>query len=362
MRLQTDTGRNLSAPHYHGFDGTFQTPLSYSLDTVAQVSRNDYGNTDAEDAQLQVFERYTAKLYKDKEKSLEREKIKVKWTQKLERFGMPEHAERLRRCHADFASVLICGSGHKFKAIPAFRCYLPFCPDCVSEKAYRNIRAQLPKCLHLAEQHPELIIVLMTLTERSIRERSLRDGFKAMKASFRKLRTYPTYKHISDKLVGGVSACESTYNKKHRWHPHTHCLAFLNDYIPQKELSDAMAKISDSPIVDIRRTSGDLSKDVLECIKYPYKLADIDKLGKREILEILELKGSRLSVPFGKLHGLKAPPMHDAYSEFMEATQDLRGGDPCPVCWLPLFKNYNVSRSDYGNILPPPIVRNVRRE
>jgi len=332
--------------------------LSYSVHTVAEVSRNGTTYIPPEKAELLVFERYTAKLYKEKGKSIERQKVRQLWIKKLERFGFKDEVEKLRKCHAEFSSVLVCQTGHKFRAIPAYRCFLPFCPDCVSEKCYRNIRTQLPKALHIAAEHPELKCVFMTLTEKSVRERSLKESFKAQKNSFRKLRTYPTYRHISDLIFGGISRLEGTYSKKHRWHPHIHILAFLYDFIPQGSLADAMDRISNSPVVDIRLITN-LAEGILEVIKYPFKPADVSKFGKREIKEMLELKGTRLSIPFGKLHGLKAPPIQDDYAEFMEAINNLRQGDNCPICWLPLVKYFNVKKANYLKVLPPPIKSSI---
>jgi hypothetical protein len=350
--LYTSSERGHSAPQ----KSKGSVGLSYSLDTVAQVSRNESITTDARPTQLQVFERYTANLYKEKEKSIERQKLKKQWIVKLEGNGFQKQADKLRRCRSEFSSFLMCASGHKFKAIPTFRCYLPVCPDCLAEKSYRNIRTQLPKVIYALELKPHLKVALMTLTIKSKRDRTLNDGFVVIKKTFRKLRTYPTYKHISEKICGGIGRCEGTYARKYRWHPHLHTLVLLEDYIPQDQLSDAWLKLTgDSQIVDIREV-GDLAKGVLECIKYPYKLADINKLGKREILEILDLKGKRLSVAFGDLHGMETPPLDDAYSDFMEATQALRNGDNCPVCWLPLVKHYNISREHYFNILPDAVV------
>jgi len=349
--LPTQTGGKL---------GTFQPvskdDLSYSLDTVAQVSRNDSSHTDAESTQLQVFERYTAHLYAEKEKLIERQKAKAKWVKKLHNLGLVEMASNLERCHSDFASMLMCKNKHKYKAIVAYQCYLPFCPDCVSKKAYRNIRTQLPKFFTYLLDHPDAIVALMTLTIRSVRDRSPAAGFKILRTKFRNLRNYPTYKHISSEMLGGVFACEATYSKFHRWHPHLHSVVLLRNYIPQKALSDAWSKLNKdgSKIVDIREVS-DLAKGILECIKYPFKPADVDNLGKREILEMMDLKGKRLSDSFGKLYGLKTDEISDPFSDFMKSTWDLKQGDNCPVCWMPVVKYFNVPRANYVKVLPPAI-------
>ncbi len=89
-------------------------------------------------------------------------------------------------------------------------------------------------------------------------------------------------------------------------------------------------------IVDIRQVH-DVAAGLVECIKYPFKPADLRKLGKPEIEEMLALKGERLGLSFGCLFGLEADEDVEAmlesdYADFVEETKVLEIGDACPIC------------------------------
>jgi hypothetical protein len=114
-------------------------------------------------------------------------------------------------------------------------------------------------------------------------------------------------------------------------------LILLKNFIPQKLLSDAWQEITtDSMIVDIRRVTN-LTAGLIETIKYPFKPADLSRLGKSEIYEMLGAKGARLGVSFGVLFGIEIDAdsddvVNDEYSEFIEVAKTLQLGDPCPIC------------------------------
>jgi hypothetical protein len=85
------------------------------------------------------------------------------------------------------------------------------------------------------------------------------------------------------------------------------------------------------------RTVDNLVKGLIEVIKYPFKPADLNKLGKKEIEEMLAAKGQRLRVSFGVLFGLEVDDDLDEetsaeYAAFIEETKSLEIGDPCPIC------------------------------
>jgi hypothetical protein len=111
----------------------------------------------------------------------------------------------------------------------------------------------------------------------------------------------------------------------------------LKDYIPQKLLSDAWHGITkDSMVVDIRQVH-EIAAGLVECIKYPFKPSDLRKLGKAEILEMLDLKGERLGLSFGILFGLEVDDdieeiLESDYADFVEETKVLEIGDACPIC------------------------------
>jgi hypothetical protein len=300
------------------------TSASFSFNTVAQSSITD---VDAD-----VFTRYLTKQLKRSARLSERREMKQAFVRKLRRFGYIEQADELKKCSANFTS-LVCANGHSFKPIVDYRCHLPFCPDCWEVKSHRELARQLPKFLQALKDNPRLIVAFNTLTIRSNKQRALRTGCRQLKADFRKLRN----RDVWENCVGGIGRIENTHSRKYGWHPHLHNLLLLKDYIPQNQLSENWHEITtDSMVVDIRQVQ-DVAAGLVEIIKYPFKPADLKKLGKAEIQEMLDLKGERLGLSFGILFGLEADDdiettLENEYSEFIDEAKNLEIGDSCPIC------------------------------
>ncbi len=297
---------------------------SFLLDTVAQMNISDVSAS--------VFDRYLAKQLRRSERLAERQNIKKKFETKLRKLGFIEEADKLKKCCANF-KALVCGNGHSFRPIVDYRCHLPFCPDCWELKSHRELSRVLPKVLQALKDDESLLLAFATLTLKSDVERGLRSGCKKIKKDFRKLRN----RQMFDNCVGGYGRIENTFSRKFKWHPHLHSILLLKNYIPQKELSDSWHGITkDSMVVDIR-TVKDVAAGLIECIKYPFKPADLRKLGKLEIAEMLNMKGERLGVSFGVLFGIETDDdiessLDNEYAEFVEETKILEIGDACPIC------------------------------
>lgn len=299
--------------------------VSFSLDTVAQ--------SDISGVSLEVFTAYLAKQLRASETLSDRLEIKSLIIAKLDKFGYHDEADKLRRCSAN-VKALVCDNGHSFRAIVDYRCYLPFCPDCCRVKANRELARILPKIHQALRDDPSLIVAFLTTTLRSDKKRSLKDGCKEIKSVFKALRRLKIWKK---NCVGGFGKIENTASKKFGWHPHQHSLLLLKNYIPQKSLSDALHKLTgDSKIVDIRSVHH-IASGLVETIKYPFKPADILKLNKSQIKEMLELKGERLGVSFGVLFGIEldddiTDDLKDDFGAFCDDTKTLEIGDACPIC------------------------------
>jgi hypothetical protein len=297
---------------------------SYSVHTVAQ--------SDIADVPVAVFRQYLLRRLKRAGKLSERQECKKVLEQKLRKYGKSEEADRLRKCSASF-SALVCENGHSFNAIPDFRCHLQCCPDCWETKSHRELARNLPKFLQALKDDPSLIVAFSTLTLRSDKKRHLRAGIRKTKADFRKLRKRDVWQNC----VGGFGRIENTNSIKFGWHPHLHCLLLLKDYIPQRELSANWHDVTgDSMVVDIRRVH-DVASGLVETIKYPFKPADLRRLGKAQIQEMLDIKGEKLGLSFGVLHGIEVEEnveetLSSDYAEFVEETKQLRIGDCCPIC------------------------------
>ncbi len=299
---------------------------SFSLDTVTQLN--------IQDDQTPVFIRYLIKQARRSQRLQDRRQCKKLFEQKLRKYGFIDEADKIKRCSANFTS-LVCGNGHSFRPIVDYRCHLPFCPDCWELKSHRELSRNLPKFLQALKDDPSLIVAFNTLTLKSDKTRNLSAGNRQIKSDFRKLRRRDIYKNC----VGGFGRIENTYSTKFGWHPHLHSLILLKNFIPQKLLSDAWQEITtDSMIVDIRQVS-DLTAGLIETIKYPFKPADLSRLGKSEINEMLGAKGARLGLSFGVLFGIEIdadniddPAFDGEYADFIENAKTLQLGDPCPIC------------------------------
>jgi hypothetical protein len=297
---------------------------SYSLDTVAQMNISD--------VQADVFSRYLVKQIRRSERLAERQEIKRKFEIKLRKFGFIEEADMLKKCSANFRA-LVCANGHSYRPIVDYRCHLPFCPDCWETKSHREYSRTLPKILQAIKDDPSLILAFCTLTLRSDKGRALRGGCKQLKGNFKDLRRLKVWRNCT----GGSGRIENTFSSCAGWHPHLHSILLLKDYIPQRELSAAWNGVTKgSMVVDIR-TVKDVAAGLVECIKYPFKPADLRRLGKAQISEMLDMKGEHLGVTFGALFGIETDDdieatLENDYAEFAEQVKVLEIGDACPIC------------------------------
>jgi hypothetical protein len=297
---------------------------SFSFNTVAQMNISD--------VESETFNRYVSKQMRRSARLSERVECKNLFQKKLRKYGFDDEADKLKRCSANFRA-LVCENGHSFRPIVDFRCHLPFCPDCWETKSHRELSRNLPKFLQALKDDASLLVVFNTLTIKSDNARDLRDGCRELKRDFKKLRKRDVWKNC----VGGFGRIENTHSKKFGWHPHLHSILLLKDFIAQNRLSDAWHGVTgDSMVVDIRRVH-DVAAGLVEAIKYPFKPADLKKLGKKQIEEMLDSKGERLGVSFGVLFGIEVDDdieatLENEYADFVEETKVLEIGDACPIC------------------------------
>jgi hypothetical protein len=303
-----------------------EVPDSFSVHTVAQMNISD--------VPFDAFTLYLSKLLKRSARLIERRKVKEIFVRKLRKFGFKSEADKLEKCSANF-TTLVCGNGHSFRPIVDYRCHQPFCPDCWELKSRRELGKALPKFLQALKDDKSLIVASFTSTIKSDKKRGLTGGNRKLKADFKKLRNRKIWKNC----VGGSGRIENTFSKKFGWHPHLHSVLLLKDYIPQKQFSSEWKSVTgDSMIVYIEQVH-DLAAGLVETIKYPFKPADLKRLGKEQIQEMLDSKGEKLGVSFGVLFGLEVESdieeqseFVSEYAEFVEETKVLEMGDACPIC------------------------------
>jgi hypothetical protein len=312
---------------------------SYSIYTVAQspnsnsfVDKNVGTRFDYSSVSADVLAKYLSDQLRRAAKLEGRLEHKKEIVKILHKLGFVEQADKLRRCNAN-VSVLVCKEGHSFNKYVDYRCHLPVCADCQETKSLRELARILPKFLQLIKDNPHLILAFMTLTLRSDKKRGLRGGCGQIKTDFAKLRGRKVWKDC----IGGVGRIENTFNRMLGWHPHIHNLLLLNEYLPQKDLSAKWQAITkDSKIVDIRQVH-DLKAGLVECVKYPFKLADVRSFSREQFKEMFALKGERLGVSFGECFGLDVDDdigaaLETEHTDFVEQTKKFAIGDACPFC------------------------------
>jgi hypothetical protein len=268
---------------------------------------------------------------------------------KLREFGFNKEADRLKRCCQHY-QFLACTNGHAFQAVPDFRCGLPFCPDCWTTKSERELHRNLPKLLQAIKNDPDLIVAFGTLTLKSAKGRDLKTGCKKVKTDLKTLRR----RDVFDNCVGGFGRIENT-KTDNGWHPHLHATLLLKKPIAQERLSAEWLDVTgDSKVVDIRRVS-DLKESLLQTLIYPFKPAEMAKLDKQQVQEMLAMKGERLGLSFGVLFGIDTDTdtteeASDAYGDFITETKALKIGDPCPICYAKL-NLVNFTADGYADFL-----------
>jgi hypothetical protein len=121
-------------------------------------------------------------------------------------------------------------------------------------------------------------------------------------AGFKALRKLPVF---AANVTGGAAFLEITYNaEKRRWHPHLHIICRAR-FIPQADLSDAWAKVTNGSFrVDLRRVSSRRGIARYVC-KYASKPMDGSFLKTPALLDeaVVALRGRRLCLTFGDWYG-----------------------------------------------------------
>ncbi len=224
------------------------------------------------------------------------------------------------RCHV----VYTCSStGAKWRN--TWRCHDRLCPTCAPLRAGRLLHQYWDRIWQ-----PGLRRLVLTIP--SVKHIS-RDTFKSIRRHFAALRRRKAFRHA---FVGGIYAIETTWNPRHGWHVHIHCL-FEGHFIPQALLKKHWHDITgDAEIVWIG--VADKPYQEFKYILKPDPLLDIPVPLLAEFIRAS--KGMRLVQPFGSWHACHGRKRRDH-----DPDQDPAGDDPlvatdahdhtclpCPYC------------------------------
>lgn len=326
-----------------------------SLVKEAQLNITPKGSSDV------VTNIFLLRQRKDAERIVSRRESKRLFEKKLREFGYEDEANRLARCSHKYRG-LKCNNPtrqHILRPYNLFRCELPFCPDCTMKDGNREYQRTLPKFLQALRDDISLTVAFMTLTRKVDPKRDLAATCDEIKEAFNKLR----HRRMFASCVGGYFRIESTITDN-GWNVHLHATLLLNKMIRQNDLSAAWLSITgDSKITDIQPITN-IDDGLGKTLHYPFKPADMHKMSKSEVEQMLATKGKRLGQSFGVLFGIETDAgivedNLDEYGKFVAKVKRLKVGDLCPICESPL-RLVELTADELANYLqssPKPVIQ-----
>lgn len=180
----------------------------------------------------------------------------------------------------------------------------------------------------ILEQYPRHKWIFLTLTVRNCEVSELRSTLVKMGKAWTRLTQRDFWPGI-----GWVKSVEVTRGDDGSAHPHFHALVMVrpsyftsNIYVSQARWSSEWAsalRVGYTPIVDVRRVKGDLSKALVEVVKYESKPADLSQSQPGEDPWLLQLQP--------QLHKMRAIAvggcLKGQLAALQEEPEDLIGGD-----------------------------------
>ncbi len=240
--------------------------------------------------------------------------------------------------------VTTCGE-HIFAETPKHRCCVRFCPHCASRRSGKYKNKYLPYAKkfmdfmlneqgEVVKRTNTLTPCLLTLTQKKIKGEELKDSRERILISFRKLirRTF-----FNDYFEGGLFTVENVASESGN-HTHIHIVVFRKKFIDHKLLKKHWAKVSEGAENLNIKLLDDLEKGLKEVIKYVSKPLNVDNFERKDILELLEVRGKRFIDTFGafrKFCGIYKLPDEEKQKikqERQEAKDKIEEGRFCFKC------------------------------
>lgn len=157
------------------------------------------------------------------------------------------------------------------------------CDKCGSSRWSRTVKSLKKRIFDRMDWNN---VRFMTLTWRNV-EKLERSDVSDLRDAFSKLKRR---EYFDNRINGGVYSIECNYTDS--WNLHMH-VVYEGAYIPQSKLSDAWSDLTDSPIVDIRK-SNDKDSDAEELAKYITKQPDVSSNNSEIESEDAEVLADRL--------------------------------------------------------------------
>ncbi len=269
----------------------------------------------------------------ERKKKSKAERLEISYkTQKklvglLNDVGEVKTSQSMALCGSRF-DVLTCGD-HIVAETPNHRCNIRYCALCANRRAGKYRKKYTPYALAFVKLSPvKLTPCFLTLTQKKIKGEKLVDSRARILKSFRQ---FIRHDFFNDYFCGGLFTVENTVDVEVRNHCHLHCIVFRKKFVDHKLLKQHWAKVSEgAENLNIKRID-DLEKGLTECIKYVSKPIDVDNFDRKQMLELLEIKGKRMIDTFGEFR--KFCQTHELVKEEpKEEKQKLEEGNCCYHC------------------------------
>lgn len=216
-----------------------------------------------------------------------------------------KRASRVYNCNQAFMVAYSewrdSNESNPWQLIP-YSCNSRICPECNERKSNLKL-AWYMTCLQRNRYAPMLSpranrLKFLTLTVKNCPAGRLAGHIKALLQAFRQFRRKSgTWQHVR----GYIWTLETTWSRG--WHPHIHCL-IDSDFIPLPQLTadwaawakrQGLKALPNAQEIKAVRRAPDCENDTLaihsavwECVKYPTKPIDLDKIPAGNIIELID--------------------------------------------------------------------------
>jgi hypothetical protein len=245
-------------------------------------------------------------------------------------------SESLLRCHSRIG-FLTCGK-HVYQVIPNFVCEFRLCPDCARRKSRKRVNDYLPAMTAFVRQN-RVTPVHLVLTQ-THRKEDRKQSIERLKSAFNNLIRRDFWK---SHFKGGTWSVEFTKDAEGLHHSHLHIVGFRTKFFNIDLLRGEWLSVTgDSYVIHLDPIT-DLSRGLLEVVKYVSKPLDTDRFIAEDLKDFLKLRNARLFGSFGEFRAFKKGyvPADDDKASLPDYSRygNLVEGCVCPAddCDRPLF-------------------------
>lgn len=196
----------------------------------------------------------------------------------------PAKAERLRECASQISFNILSDGSKKLRT--ANFCRVRLCPMCAWRRGLK-VFAHTKAILDSIAEEKEMAYIFVTLTVKNVQGEQLGASLDDLMQGWQRLIQS---KRVKTAVKGFYRGLEVTHNVDPKskeydtFHPHFHCIFAVNtsyfkksDYLTHAEwtsLWERAMRLDYTPIVDVRKVTGNTAEAVSEVAKYAVKADD----------------------------------------------------------------------------------------